>query len=116
MRLTTIRRHWATLPSAGLLVLRGLGGGAVVLAHAAEVPTAPAALEAPHHSDCVVVHDALRCAVCHVVAVGVRAAAPHVERAAEARQPARPAEPDETPARADRTRTTPPRAPPALVA
>ena len=37
----------------------------VALAHATEPPTAPVAIESEHDSRCAVVHDALRCAVCH---------------------------------------------------
>ena len=55
------------LPKAAtalLLVIQALGGGAVTLAHASERSTAPAAIEAQHDARCVVLHDAVRCAVC----------------------------------------------------
>ena len=50
--------------TAMLLVLQMLAGIAVPLAHAIEPETAPAAIEAHHDASCVVVHDAMRCAVC----------------------------------------------------
>jgi hypothetical protein len=48
-----------------LLVIQALGGGAVTLAHARDVVTAPAHVEANHDVRCPVLHDALRCALCH---------------------------------------------------
>lgn len=114
MRLTERRARWRASAAVLLLVLRGLGGGMLVLAHAAEAPTAPNHLEAPQQSGCVVVHDELRCAVCHVVAIGVTPIAPHVVPAARTRRVPRPVEPVRIADRIARTRTTPPRAPPAL--
>jgi hypothetical protein len=116
MRLMAIRARLTARAAVVLLVLRGLGGGALVLAHAAEAPTAPAALETPHHVNCVVVHYALRCAVWHVVAVGVSPVAPHAVPAAGALRTPRPVPPDAIPSRAERTRAAPPRAPPTLLA
>ena len=116
MRLTVLRARWAARAATLLLVLRGLGGGALVLAHAAEAPTAPTAIETPQHTGCVVVHDALRCAVCHVVAIGVTPVAPHPVPTVGPRRSPRPAEPDAVPHRAERTRSAPPRAPPILLA
>jgi len=110
------QRRWAARAAALLLVLRALGGGALVLAHAAEAPSAPTALETPQHGNCAVVHDALRCAVCHVVAIGVTPVAPHAVPAADARRTPRPSAPDAAPHRARRTRTAPPRGPPSLLA
>jgi len=48
-----------------LLVIQAFGGGAVTLAHARDVVTAPAAVESRHDARCAVLHDALRCALCH---------------------------------------------------
>jgi hypothetical protein len=48
-----------------LLAIQVLGGGAVSLAHARDVVTAPAAFESHHDARCPVLHDALRCALCH---------------------------------------------------
>ena len=50
---------------AVLLAIQALGGGAVSLAHARDVVTAPAAFESHHDARCPVLHDALRCALCH---------------------------------------------------
>jgi hypothetical protein len=116
MRLTVLRTRWAARAATLLLVLRGLGGGALVLAHAAEAPTAPAAIETPQHADCIVVHDALQCAVCHVVAIGVTPVAPHTVPTTGPRRGPRPGEPDAVTHRAERTRSAPPRAPPTLPA
>ena len=51
--------------SALLLALQALAGGAVPLAHARERETAPATVEAHHDATCLVLHDALRCALCY---------------------------------------------------
>lgn len=70
-----------------LLAIQVLGGGAVTLAHARDVVMTPAAFEAAHDSRCVVLHDALRCALCHyagahvVVHGTVITPAPHSTRA-----------------------------------
>jgi hypothetical protein len=47
-----------------LLTLQALAGGVVPLAHAGEPETAPVAMEAHHSATCIVLHDALRCALC----------------------------------------------------
>ena len=54
-----------------LLVIQALGGGAVTLAHARDVVTAPAAFESKHDARCPVLHDALRCALCHYASAQV---------------------------------------------
>ena len=59
--MTTTSRAFTAI----LLVLQAVGSGAVTLAHAAERSTAPVAIEAQHDARCVVLHDAVRCAVCH---------------------------------------------------
>ncbi|SRR5258705_10292763 len=66
-----------------LLAVQALGGGAVTLAHARDAVTAPAAFESRHDGRCVVLHDALRCALCHyasaqVVAQGAAIAPPSI--------------------------------------
>src|SRR5262245_27038852 len=48
-----------------LLAVRAVGGGAVTLAHARDVVSAPATWESRHDARCAVLHDALRCALCH---------------------------------------------------
>src|SRR6266487_3303282 len=54
-----------------LLATQALGGGAVTLAHARDAVTAPAAFEAQHDARCLVLHDALRCALCHYASAQV---------------------------------------------
>jgi len=54
-----------------LLAIQVVGGGAVTLAHARDIVTAPAAFEAAHDGRCVVLHDALRCALCHYASAQV---------------------------------------------
>jgi hypothetical protein len=62
---TRATRNNATTPiSALLLLLQLFAGGAVPLADAGEPETAPGAIEAHHDAGCVVIHDALRCALC----------------------------------------------------
>ena len=56
---------------AVLLAIQVVGGGAVTLAHARDIVTAPAAFEAAHDGHCVVLHDALRCALCHYASAQV---------------------------------------------
>ena len=48
-----------------LLVVQALASGAVSLAHARDVLVAPAGIEASHSSRCAILHDELRCALCH---------------------------------------------------
>jgi hypothetical protein len=54
-----------------LLAIQVLGGGAVTLAHARDIVTAPAAFESRHDARCSVLHDALRCALCHYASAQV---------------------------------------------
>lgn len=58
-----------------LLCWQTVGGGMVALAHATEPPTAPVAIESEHNARCAVVHDALRCAVCHWAGIQITAVA-----------------------------------------
>lgn len=101
-------RSLATL----LLVLQGLAGSAVSLAHASEPLTAPIHIEAQHASTCVALHDELRCTLCHYAGSYIQAQPPRTQLAAAAATdgplPSRGAAP---PCRADR-RTAPPRGPP----
>jgi hypothetical protein len=106
-------RNRCTVPLAALLlVIQGLAGGAVALAHAAEPVTAPPHVEAQHDARCVVLHDELRCALCHyassrVVPQPVRAAPAQAALTARPRSGARRA-----PAVVPAHLTAPPRAPP----
>jgi hypothetical protein len=69
--LTTTRKRWTRYLATLLLVLQGLAGGAVSLAHASERLTAPVHIEAQHSSACVALHDELRCALCHYAGLRV---------------------------------------------
>lgn len=53
------------IPLAILLVIQALGGGAITLAHARETGVAPPGFEASHDGRCAILHDELRCALCH---------------------------------------------------
>ena len=50
---------------AALLLVQALGGGAITLAHARDVLVAPPGVEASHSGRCAILHDELRCALCH---------------------------------------------------
>jgi hypothetical protein len=64
-RLQRSHRRLNRTALALLLILQALGGGAITLAHARDVVTTPAHIEANHDARCPVLHDALRCALCH---------------------------------------------------
>jgi hypothetical protein len=53
------------IPLAILLAIQALGGGAITLAHARDVVVAPPGFEASHDGRCAILHDELRCALCH---------------------------------------------------
>ena len=61
MKETMLKR----IPLAVLLVIQALGGGAITLAHARDVVAAPPGVEASHDGRCAILHDELRCALCH---------------------------------------------------
>lgn len=48
-----------------LLAIQVFGGGAITLAHARDVVVAPAGVESGHDGRCAILHDELRCALCH---------------------------------------------------
>jgi hypothetical protein len=58
-------------PLAFLLVIQALGGGAITLAHARDVVAAPPGIEASHDARCAILHDELRCALCHYASARV---------------------------------------------
>jgi len=80
MTATRAQHRRTTTPIAALLlVLQALAGGVVPLAHAGERETAPSAIEAHHDASCVVIHDALRCALCQYAgSLTTPPASPHV--------------------------------------
>ena len=109
---TTTHERWTRRLALPLLVLQGLSGGVVSLAHASDRRSAPVHIEAAHDSACVALHDALRCALCQyagsqVTAPRLRSVVP-VSQTPVRRAPTRDAPP---PHRCDR-RTGQPRAPP----
>jgi hypothetical protein len=61
MKETMLRR----IPLTILLAIQALGGGAITLAHARDVVVAPPGVEASHDARCAILHDSLRCALCH---------------------------------------------------
>ena len=62
------------IPLILLLVVQALGGAAITLAHARDVVAAPPGVEASHDARCAILHDELRCALCHYA--GARIVAP----------------------------------------
>jgi hypothetical protein len=63
----TMRRISLTI----LLAIQALGGGAITLAHARDVVVAPPAFEASHDGRCAILHDEVRCALCHYASARV---------------------------------------------
>lgn len=59
------------IPLAILLAIQALGGGAITLAHARDVVVAPPAFEASHNERCAILHDEVRCALCHYASARV---------------------------------------------
>jgi hypothetical protein len=109
------RPRGTTWLAALLLLLQAAAGGAVSLADASEPLTAPSHVEARHEPGCPVLHDALRCALCHYAATRI------VVQRTTITAPALP-QPIATPRRdpvpvvaADVQLTAPARAPPALL-
>lgn len=54
-----------------LLAIQALGGGAVSLAHARDAVVAPPGYESSHTARCAILHDELRCALCHYASARV---------------------------------------------
>jgi hypothetical protein len=105
---TRLTRHLAAL----LLVLQGLAGGVVPLAHASERLTAPAHIEAQHGAGCLALHDGLRCALCQFAGSQVTTQQLRAQVQTAATVERRGNEYDAPPARRPDHRTAPPRAPP----
>ena len=109
---TTTRTRWTKSLAALLLVLQGLAGGAVSLAHASDRLSAPIHIEAQHASSCVALHDELRCTLCHYAGSQLQAA-PALTAAPSTGARERLAPGGETPSpHRPRARNAPPRAPP----
>src|SRR5258705_10965179 len=64
---TMLRRVSLTL----LLAIQALGGGAIPLAHTRDAVVAPPGFEASHNARCAILHDELRCALCHYASARV---------------------------------------------
>jgi hypothetical protein len=104
--------HLTRLLAAPLLALQAVAGGAVTLADASEPLTVASHIEEQRAPTCPVLHDALRCALCHFA--GTRVALPATVVTAPA-EPIRVAAPrlDYVAVVATAVRyTAPPRAPP----
>ncbi len=112
--LTTTRNRWTVPLAAVLLVIQGLAGAAVPLAHASERLSAPAHVEAQHGAGCLALHDALRCASCHYANLRVVPQQARSAPAARVLAEPRPWWADVAPAAAHQHLTAPPRAPPGL--
>lgn len=54
-----------------LLAIQAFGGGAITLAHARDAVVAPPGWEARHSHGCAILHDELRCALCHYASARV---------------------------------------------
>jgi hypothetical protein len=67
MKETMLRR----IPLAILLAIQALGGGAISLAHSRDLVTEPAHVEASHNARCAILHDEMRCALCHYASARV---------------------------------------------
>ncbi len=87
--LKTSRSFAARSLALALLVLQGVGSSGVTLAHAADQTGGAASIETRHTAQCVVLHDASRCALCHYAQM--RAAAVPALRPLPAPAPERPA-------------------------
>jgi hypothetical protein len=59
------------IPLILLLVVQALGGGAITLAHSRDVVAAPPGVEASHDGRCAILHDQMRCALCHYASARV---------------------------------------------
>jgi hypothetical protein len=59
------------IPLAILLALQVCGSGAVSLAEARDVVIAPSGIEAGHTVRCAILHDEMRCALCHYTSTRV---------------------------------------------
>lgn len=67
MKGTMLRR----IPLAILLAIQALGGGAITMAHARDVVVAPPGWESSHDARCAILHDEVRCALCHYASARV---------------------------------------------
>ena len=111
--LTTTPNRWTRRVATLVLVLQGLAGSAVPLAHASERLTAPAHVEAQHGAGCLALHDSLRCGLCQLAGLQVTPQRVRTQTHAAATVERRPSECDSGAVRRLDHPTAPPRAPPA---
>ena len=97
-----------------LLVIQALGGGSVTLAHARDLVIEPPHVESSHSARCAILHDELRCALCHYASAGVVTQDAFTFTASASDVRVAPAQPAVYIASAVRL-TTPARAPPAVL-
>ena len=98
-----------------LLVVQAFAGGAVSLAHARDVFVSQAGIEDVHTNRCAILHDELRCALCHYAGTRVVAQQPMLDPAASTTRPLLvPLQQIATVTTAVRF-TPPPRAPPSVL-
>ncbi len=69
------------IPLMLLLAIQALGGGAITLAHARDAVVERPHVESSHSAGCAILHDELRCALCHYASA--RVVAPPVFTLAE---------------------------------
>ena len=110
--LTTTHNRWTRRLAALLLVLQGLAGGVVPLAHASERLSAPAHIEAQHGAGCLALHDGVRCVLCQFAGSQMTTQPVRAQAQATATVEGRTNGYDAAPARRPAQRTAPPRAPP----
>src|SRR3989449_11718893 len=67
MKETMLKR----IPLMLLLAIQALGGGAISCAHARDAVVAPPGFEASHNARCAILHDEMRCALCHYASARV---------------------------------------------
>jgi hypothetical protein len=96
-----------------LLIIQALGGGAISLAHARDQVIEPPHFEASHSARCAILHDELRCALCHYASARVVTQTAFTFTASATDLRIAPAQPAPYVATAVH-RTTPARAPPVL--
>jgi len=108
----TQRTRWTAPLAAVLLVIQAVSGGVVPLAHASERLTAPAHIEAQRDSGCVVLHDELRCVLCHYAGARVVSQQVRTQSATTTPTELRPERADVARAAGPDHLTSPPRAPP----
>lgn len=101
------------VPLILLLVVQALGGGAITLAHARDAVAAPPGVEASHDARCAILHDEMRCALCHYASARVVTQPTFTIATPAETVRFTPVEPIVSVASATRL-TTPARAPPAL--